>query len=341
MPSEAVTCPSARATAPAGRPRRHAIARTIVRAPKPVRVTIGVPRSSLVVPQAFLGPIRRALRSYAQRYGPYPWGSYTAAVMRDFELGGYEYPTLVFLGSASEELAAHETAHQWFYSLVGNNQARDPWLDEALAAWAEAAVEPSHSLEIFKNTPIPAYVRNQLGQPMSFWDGRGFDTFFAGIMAQGAKALASLGPRRRSTVRFASTCVLTLTKSPARATCSRPCRASSPGPSRYSAATASISETPGGAARDAVRARDHEMLKRALTVHEFSQHRGTTCGATGKALSVVFTSCASSIVALDVSVRKREIERTAPRSLRGRSRPASTTHRQARRRGPVRASLSS
>jgi hypothetical protein len=49
---------------------------------------------------------------------------------------------------------------------------------------------------------------------------------------------------------------------------------------------------------DAVRARDYEMLKHALTVHELSQHRSTTCGATGKALSVVFTSCASSSVAL-------------------------------------------
>ncbi len=32
----------------------------------------------------------------------------------------------------------HEIAHQWFFSLVGNNQAMEPWLDEALATYAEA-----------------------------------------------------------------------------------------------------------------------------------------------------------------------------------------------------------
>jgi hypothetical protein len=30
-------------------------------------------------------------------------------------------------------LAAHETAHQWFYGIVGNDQAREPFADEAAA----------------------------------------------------------------------------------------------------------------------------------------------------------------------------------------------------------------
>jgi aminopeptidase N len=30
-------------------------------------------------------------------------------------------------------MVAHEVAHQWFYSAVGNDQARDPFADEALA----------------------------------------------------------------------------------------------------------------------------------------------------------------------------------------------------------------
>jgi aminopeptidase N len=34
-------------------------------------------------------------------------------------------------------IAAHETAHQWWYALVGNDQALEPWLDESLATYSE------------------------------------------------------------------------------------------------------------------------------------------------------------------------------------------------------------
>lgn len=34
-------------------------------------------------------------------------------------------------------LVAHETAHQWFYGMIPNDQALEPWLDESLAAYSE------------------------------------------------------------------------------------------------------------------------------------------------------------------------------------------------------------
>ncbi len=34
-------------------------------------------------------------------------------------------------------LSAHETAHQWFYGMVGNDPAREPWLDEAFCTLSE------------------------------------------------------------------------------------------------------------------------------------------------------------------------------------------------------------
>ena len=35
-----------------------------------------------------------------------------------------------------ESTTAHETAHQWFYNLVGNDQLNEPWLDEATTQYA-------------------------------------------------------------------------------------------------------------------------------------------------------------------------------------------------------------
>lgn len=36
-----------------------------------------------------------------------------------------------------ELLTVHETSHQWFYGLVHNDQANEPWLDESLATYSE------------------------------------------------------------------------------------------------------------------------------------------------------------------------------------------------------------
>ncbi len=34
-------------------------------------------------------------------------------------------------------IGVHETAHQWWYARVANDQALEPWLDEALATYSE------------------------------------------------------------------------------------------------------------------------------------------------------------------------------------------------------------
>jgi aminopeptidase N len=69
-------------------------------------------------------------------------------VQADF-VDGMEYSGLYFLskdyynwyrgGEAQllSAIAAHETAHQWWYGLVGNDQALEPWLDEALCTYSE------------------------------------------------------------------------------------------------------------------------------------------------------------------------------------------------------------
>ncbi|GAG95852.1 unnamed protein product, partial [marine sediment metagenome] len=36
----------------------------------------------------------------------------------------------------NEYVIAHETAHQWWYSVVGNDEINQPWLDEAFAEYS-------------------------------------------------------------------------------------------------------------------------------------------------------------------------------------------------------------
>lgn len=88
-----------------------------------------------------------AVKLYNELFGPYPHDT-LAVVEADF-FDGMEYDGLYFLsrafynvhaGQAGDYLvaiAAHETAHQWFYGVVGSDQANEPWLDEALATYCE------------------------------------------------------------------------------------------------------------------------------------------------------------------------------------------------------------
>jgi aminopeptidase N len=93
-------------------------------------------------------------------------------------------------GPGTLGVTSHEVGHQWFYGLVGNDQGRDPWLDEGLATWAEARFE--RRLEQLEAQPIPPAARNRVGEPMSYWADRRH-IYTEGVYVQGAQALAALG----------------------------------------------------------------------------------------------------------------------------------------------------
>lgn len=98
--------------------------------------------------EAVLQAVAQALATYADRFGafPYPGLSIVEALFDD----GLECDGLFFLsrhfytsydGTPLNYLIAigvHETAHQWWFGLVGDDQALEPWLDEALAAYSES-----------------------------------------------------------------------------------------------------------------------------------------------------------------------------------------------------------
>jgi hypothetical protein len=97
---------------------------------------------------AILNAAVRSVGLFESLFGAYPYGS-LSIVQSDLN-DGQEYDGLVFLatkfyneydGSARSNLVAigvHEIAHQWWFGLVGSDQATEPWLDEALAVYSEA-----------------------------------------------------------------------------------------------------------------------------------------------------------------------------------------------------------
>lgn len=161
------------------------------RAPNPVRVTVGVDASMPDErPGDYLSTAVHSLEDYSRRFSPYPWPSLTLAITPNLP-GGIEYPTHVMQGPGTvRDITPHEVGHMWFYSLVGNDQARDPWLDEGMATYAEARVD--HLTERYQRLTLPERVRGRLGEPMTFWDAQQ-SLYFSGVYAQGAKALLALG----------------------------------------------------------------------------------------------------------------------------------------------------
>jgi hypothetical protein len=81
---------------------------------------------------------KAALVKFEAAFGQYQWPTYTIA-QTGRASSGNEYPGIVFLGGAlfsNREVVAHETAHQWWYAMAGNDQLREPWLDEGIAEFA-------------------------------------------------------------------------------------------------------------------------------------------------------------------------------------------------------------
>jgi hypothetical protein len=111
-----------------------------------------------------------ALDLYQDLFGPYQQSS-LSMVQADFD-HGMEYDGLYFLSNAFYNIyngteksylvaiAVHETAHQWWFGQVANDQALEPWLDEALCTFSELVYYESlypESVEWWWNTRVDWY----------------------------------------------------------------------------------------------------------------------------------------------------------------------------------------
>lgn len=101
---------------------------------------------------------KESVEMFTELFGAYPYEELD--VIQCADSGGMEYPGLILIGlpdvnptdglmkgMKSHEydpnlclLVAHETAHQWFYAAVGNDQYQEPWLDESFANYCENGI---------------------------------------------------------------------------------------------------------------------------------------------------------------------------------------------------------
>jgi hypothetical protein len=170
---------------------RFTLASGTAMAPDPVHVTVGVEQGINEAPDRYLAKVVDVLADFGRRFGPYPWPAFTLAITPDVG-GGIEYPGHVMESPGTlNVITPHEVGHQWFYALVGNDQGRDPWLDEGLASWAEARYD--NSLDEYVSTPMPPGAAGHLGEPMTYWS-RQPSIYDDGVYTQGVQALAALGP---------------------------------------------------------------------------------------------------------------------------------------------------
>ncbi|SEN05168.1 M1 family metallopeptidase [Lihuaxuella thermophila] len=84
---------------------------------------------------------------YGEKFGKYPYKEVDVVLGETgYGIAGMEYPGLVTSipriptrkgQSPAVNVVVHELAHQWWYGVVGNNQVKEPWLDEGLTTFSE------------------------------------------------------------------------------------------------------------------------------------------------------------------------------------------------------------
>ncbi len=89
-----------------------------------------------------------ALEYFSKRFGRYPYPTFTVAEIRGLGFA-MEYPQIIQQSymlyripepfTILDSVTAHETAHQWFYGMMMNNQLEETWLDEGFATFAQTS----------------------------------------------------------------------------------------------------------------------------------------------------------------------------------------------------------
>ena len=135
-----------------------------------------------------------ALIGMSEAFGRYPWPD---LVLAEVGAGGgfsMEYPRAIHLtrGKVTDTYVVyHEVAHQWFYAQLGNDQQREPWLDEGFADFSAR-----YLMGIGENQcsarPVNSEVFAWEAGPISGGDWTSCDGYFETVFYKGTEFLNGL-----------------------------------------------------------------------------------------------------------------------------------------------------
>jgi len=124
-----------------------------------------------------------ALRRFNQHFGAYPFTEFDIVQAPMRNALGVEFPGIVLIGDTLYQdvenpsfaiTIAHEVAHQWWYSVVGNDVFAEPWLDEALSTYTSgvyyqdaAGEEAYQGLVAYWGGRYEALLKDGLDEPVA------------------------------------------------------------------------------------------------------------------------------------------------------------------------------
>lgn len=112
--------------------------------------------------------VNSAILYFSNKIGDYPYSTFTAVQSALTAGSGMEYPGLTVIGIADDaysldEVIAHEICHNWFYSALGSDERRYPFMDEGITSAYElrymSEKYPGKKLweTYFKNRKLPEF----------------------------------------------------------------------------------------------------------------------------------------------------------------------------------------
>jgi hypothetical protein len=83
--------------------------------------------------------VNSSIRYFSDIIGDYPYNTFTAVQSALTSGAGMEYPGITVIGLANDvysldEVITHEICHNWFYSALGSNERRYPFMDEGITS---------------------------------------------------------------------------------------------------------------------------------------------------------------------------------------------------------------